>query len=148
MSDLTKLVRDLPEQPGVYLWKDEKGTILYIGKAKMLRRRVGSYLRKQGLYRRTWEMMQKARDLEIIITNTDREALVLEQTLIKKHQPRYNIALKDDRRNAWLRVNREDTIPTFEITRDAEKDGASYFGPYGSTKRLERFMDTIRKLIP
>ncbi len=148
MSDLTKLVRDLPDQPGVYLWKDEKGTILYIGKAKMLRRRVGSYLRKRGLYRRTWEMMQRAVDLETIITNTEREALVLEQTLIKKHQPRYNIALKDDRRHAWIRVDRTDKIPTFEITRDAEKDGAIYFGPYGSTKRLERFMDTIRKLIP
>ena len=148
MSDLTKLVRDLPDQPGVYLWKDEKGTILYIGKAKMLRRRVGSYMRKTGLFRRTWEMMQRARDIETIITNTEREALVLEQTLIKKHQPRYNIALKDDRRHAWIRVNREDKIPTFEITRDAEKDGATYFGPYGSTKRLERFMDTIRKLIP
>ena len=148
MSDLSKLVSDLPDLPGVYLWKDEKGKILYIGKAKMLRRRVGSYMRKRGLYRRTWEMMQKARDLETIITNTEREALVLEQTLIKKHQPRYNIALKDDRRHAWLRVNREDKIPTFEITRDAEKDGATYFGPYGSTKRLERFMDTIRKLIP
>lgn len=148
MSDLTKLVRDLPDQPGVYLWKDEKGTIIYIGKAKMLRRRVGSYLRKRGLYRRTWEMMQRATDLETIITNTEREALILEQTLIKKHQPQYNIALKDDRRHAWIRVNRTDTIPTFEITRDAEKDGAIYFGPYGSTKRLERFMDTIRKLIP
>ncbi|MGY5872898.1 MAG: excinuclease ABC subunit UvrC [Candidatus Thorarchaeota archaeon] len=148
MSDLSKLVNDLPDQPGVYLWKDEKGKILYIGKAKMLRRRVGSYMRKRGLYRRTWEMMQQASDLETIITNTDREALVLEQTLIKKHQPKYNIALKDDRRHAWIRVNREDKIPTFEITRDAEKDGATYFGPYGSTKRLERFMDTIRKLIP
>ena len=148
MSDLTKLVRDLPDQPGVYLWKDEKGKILYIGKAKMLRRRVGSYLRKRGLYRRTWEMMQHATDLEIIITNTEREALVLEQTLIKKHQPRYNIALKDDRRHAWIRVDRTNKIPTFEITRETEKDGATYFGPYGSTKRLERFMDIIRKLIP
>jgi len=148
MSDLTTLVRDLPDQPGVYLWKDAQGKILYIGKAKMLRRRVGSYLRKRGLYRRIWEMMQRATDLETIITNTEREALVLEQTLIKKHQPQYNIALKDDRRHAWIRVDQTDKIPTFEITRDAEKDGATYFGPYGSTKRLERFMDTIRKLIP
>ena len=148
MSDLAKLVRDLPDQPGVYLWKDDQGKILYIGKAKMLRRRVGSYLRKRGLYRRTWEMMQRATDLETIITNTEREALVLEQTLIKKHQPRYNIALKDDRRHAWIRVDRRDKIPTFEITRETEKDGATYFGPYGSTKRLKRFMDTIRKLIP
>lgn len=148
MSNLGALVRDLPDQPGVYLWKNEKGEILYIGKAKMLRRRVGSYLRKTGLYRRTWEMMQQARDLETIITNTEREALILEQTLIKKHRPRFNIALKDDRRHAWIRVNTSDEIPTFEVTRDTEKDSATYFGPYGSTKRLDRFLDTIRKSLP
>jgi len=148
MSNLAALVSDLPDQPGVYLWKNEKGEILYIGKAKMLRRRVGSYMRKTGLYRRTWEMIQQAVDLETIITNTEREALVLEQTLIKKHQPRYNIALKDDRRHAWVRIDRNDPIPTFEVTRDAVKNGATYFGPYGSTKRLDRFLDTIRKILP
>jgi excinuclease ABC subunit C len=148
MSNLASLVSDLPDQPGVYLWKNKKGEILYIGKAKMLRRRVGSYMRKTGLYRRIWEMMQEATDLETIITNTEREALILEQTLIKKHQPKYNIALKDDRRHAWVRVNLSDPIPTFEVTRDAKKDGAIYFGPYGSTKRLDRFLDTIRKIIP
>jgi excinuclease ABC subunit C len=93
-------------------------------------------------------MMQRARDLEVIVTNTEREALVLEQTLIKKHQPQYNLALKDDRRHAWIRVDLNADIPTFEITREAERDGATYFGPYGSTKRLERFMDTVRKYIP
>ncbi|MFW9958056.1 MAG: excinuclease ABC subunit UvrC [Candidatus Odinarchaeota archaeon] len=148
MSNLAALVNDLPDQPGVYLWKNKKGDILYIGKAKMLRRRVGSYMRKTGLYRRTWEMMQEAVDLETIITNTEREALVLEQTLIKKHQPRYNIALKDDRRHAWVRVDKNDIIPTFEVTREAVKNGATYFGPYGSTKRLDRFLDTIRKILP
>ncbi|MFX1605626.1 MAG: excinuclease ABC subunit UvrC [Promethearchaeota archaeon] len=148
MSDLKALVQDLPDTPGVYLWKDEKGKILYIGKAKDLRRRVSSYLRKSGHYRRIGEMMFHARDLETILTNTDREALVLEQTLIKKHQPRYNIALKDDRRHAWVRVDLSMRYPVFEITRDAEKDGATYYGPYGSTKRIERFLDTIRKSIP
>jgi excinuclease ABC subunit C len=138
----------LPDAPGVYLWKDEKGTILYIGKAKYLKRRVSSYLRKTGLYRRLGEMMFVAKDLETIVTNTEREALVLEQTLIKKHQPRYNIALKDDRRHAWIRLDLEKRIPTFEITREAQKDGATYYGPYGSTKRLERLLDTIRKSIP
>jgi len=148
MSDLKTLVEDLPDNPGVYLWKDEKGKILYIGKAKSLRKRVASYLRKKGLYRRIGEMMFIARDLETILTNTEREALVLEQTLIKKHQPKYNIALKDDRRHAWVRVDLSLPIPTFEITREAQKDGATYYGPYGSTKRLERFLDTIRKSIP
>ncbi|MGY5864515.1 MAG: excinuclease ABC subunit UvrC [Candidatus Thorarchaeota archaeon] len=148
MSDLRALVQDLPDAPGVYLWKDEKGTILYIGKAKYLRRRVGSYLRKTGLFRRLGEMMFLVRDLETIVTNTEREALVLEQTLIKKHQPRYNIALKDDRRHAWIRLDSKKRIPTFEITREAQKDGATYYGPYGSTKRLERLLDTVRKSIP
>jgi excinuclease ABC subunit C len=148
MPDLKALVQDLPDSPGVYLWKDEKGTILYIGKAKSLRKRVSSYLRKTGLYRRIGEMMFIARDLETILTNTEREALVLEQTLIKKHLPKYNIALKDDRRHAWIRVDLTKDIPTFEITREAQKDGATYYGPYGSTKRLERFLDTIRKSIP
>ncbi len=148
MSDLKSLVEDLPDSPGVYLWKNEKGKILYIGKAKSLRKRVGSYMRKTGLYRRIWDMMQDARDLETILTNTEREALVLEQTLIKKHQPKYNIALKDDRRHAWVKVDLTKPIPTFEITREAQKDGANYYGPYGSTKRLERFLDTIRKSIP
>ncbi len=148
MSDLMSLVKDLPNTPGVYLWKNAKGRILYIGKAKYLRKRVSSYMRKRGLYRRIWDMMQEARDLETILTNTEREALVLEQTLIKKHQPKYNLALKDDRRHAWVRVDLSKAIPTFEITREAEKDGANYYGPYGSTKRLERFLDTIRKIIP
>ncbi|MFW9805884.1 MAG: excinuclease ABC subunit UvrC [Candidatus Thorarchaeota archaeon] len=148
MSDLKKLVQDLPDSPGVYMWKDEKGKILYIGKAKSLRKRVSSYLRKTGLYRRIGEMMFLARDLETILTNTEREALVLEQTLIKKHQPKYNIALKDDRRHAWVRLDPTKKIPTFEITREAQKDGAIYYGPYGSTKRLERLLDTIRKSIP
>lgn len=147
MSDLKSLVEDLPDSPGVYLWKNKKGKILYIGKAKYLRKRVSSYLR-QRLYRRIWDLMQEARDLETILTNTDREALVLEQTLIKKHQPKYNIALKDDRRHAWIRMDPSMKYPVFEITREAEKDGATYYGPYGSTKRLERFLDTIRKSIP
>ncbi len=148
MVDLAELVQDLPDLPGVYLWKDEKGEILYIGKSKYLRRRVASYLNPNGQLRRTAEMMFSARDLDTIVTNTDREAVVLEATLIQKHRPPYNIKLKDDRRHAWIRVDLGMKYPVFEITRDAERDGAAYFGPYGSTKRLERFLDTIRKFIP
>ena len=148
MVDLADLVQDLPDAPGVYFWKDEKGEILYIGKAKSLRKRTSSYLRKSGLLRRTAEMVHAARDLETIVTSTEREALILEMTMIKKHRPPYNVALKDDRRHAWIRVDMEMEFPVFEITRDAVKDGAKYFGPYSSTKRVERFLDTIRKYIP
>jgi excinuclease ABC subunit C len=147
MSDLAKLVDDLPDLPGVYLWKDESGNILYIGKAKELRKRVLSYLRA-GLLRRTAEMMFAARDIDTIVTNTEREALVLEASLIKKHRPPYNLGLKDDKKHAWIRVDLEKQVPVFEITRDAERDGAKYYGPYGGAKRLGRFMDTIRRFIP
>lgn len=147
MTDLAKLVQDLPFQPGVYLWKDEKGEILYIGKAKELRKRVGSYLRNHS-DRRTWELMQRSRDIETIVTNTEREALILEATLIKKHQPKYNRALKDDRRHAWIRVDMNSKKPTFHVTREIDKDDAQYFGPYRSTKKMERLMDSARKYIP
>jgi excinuclease ABC subunit C len=92
--------------------------------------------------------MQEARDLETFVTNTEREALILEATLIKKHQPKFNRALKDDRKHAWIRVNLDAGFPVFEVTRDIEKDGAKYYGPYSSSKRLEKFLDTARKSIP
>lgn len=148
MSDLTRLVRDLPDEPGVYMWKDEEGNILYIGKSKFLRRRVASYIKSGYIYRRTWNMMHKVNDLEVIVTSTEREALLLEATLIKKHQPPYNIRLKDDKVQTWIRVNLEKEIPSFEITREIQRDSFTYYGPYGGSKRLERLFDTIRKYIP
>lgn len=146
--NLAELVDDLPDSPGVYMWMDGTETILYIGKAKSLRKRVQSYLRTNSLDRKTWELMNRAEDIETIITNTEREALLLEATMIKKHKPRYNIALKDDRRHAWIRVELNAEIPTLEVTRDAKRDGARYFGPFGSTRRLERLLDTLRRFIP
>ena len=94
MVDLAKLVYDLPFKPGVYIWKDERGNPIYVGKAKELRKRVSSYLRKRSLDRKTWELMREAKDLETIITDTEREALFLESTLIQKHKPKYNLAFK------------------------------------------------------
>ncbi len=148
MTDLTKLVENLPLQPGVYHWKNDEGKILYIGKAKELRKRVKSYLRTKSLDRKTWELMQRAEDIEIFVTNTEREALLLEATLIKQHQPKYNLALKDDRKHAWIRVDLDSKFPAFIATREFEKDGAKYYGPYGSIKRLEKFLDTARRFIP
>jgi len=148
MTDLAKLVENLPLQPGVYHWKDGEGKILYTGKAKELRKRVKSYLRTKSLDRKTWELMQRAEDIEIIVTNTEREALLLEATLIKQHQPKYNLALKDDRKHAWIRVDLDSKYPAFIATREFEKDGAKYYGPYGSIKRLEKFLDTARRFIP
>ena len=146
--DLVRLARDLPEGPGVYIWKDAEGQILYVGKAKSLRRRVSSYLRTQGLDRKTRELMERAQDLETIVTSTEREALILEASLIRQHQPRFNIALKDDRRHAWISVDCSVSIPSFVVTRETDRQGALYFGPYGSIRRLQRLIDTLRRYIP
>jgi len=148
MTDLEKLVHDLPEQPGVYLWRDGAGKIIYVGKAKSLKKRVNSYLRKNGLDRKTWELMGSAQDLETIVTNNEREALLLEATLIKKHMPKFNIALKDDRRHAWIRVDLSKEYPVFEVTRDVVKDGTKFYGPYSSSKRVEALLDAVRKFLP
>ena len=148
MVDLSKLVHDLPFNPGVYILKDERGNPIYIGKAKELRKRVSSYLRKSGLDRKTWELMREAKDLETIITDTEREALFLESTLIQKHKPKYNLAFKDDKRHTWIRVNRSGNFPTFEVTREIDVEDAEYHGPFRSTKRLDRTLDHIRRYIP
>jgi len=148
MTDLEKLVHDLPEQPGVYLWRDDAGKVIYVGKAKSLKKRVNSYLRKSGLDRKTWELMGSAQDLETIVTNNEREALLLEATLIKKHMPKFNIALKDDRRHAWIRVDLSKEYPVFEVTRDVVKDGTKFYGPYNSSKRVEALLDAVRKFLP
>ncbi|MEM2142030.1 MAG: excinuclease ABC subunit UvrC [Candidatus Thorarchaeota archaeon] len=148
MSVIRDLVNTLPEAPGVYLWKDASGEVIYVGKAKSLRKRVQSYISRRLPDRKTWELMQRAADLETIITNTEREALLLEMALIKKYQPKYNLALKSDHRHAWIRIDRSRSIPVVEVTRDATKDGAIYFGPYGSTRRVERLLDSVRRFIP
>lgn len=148
MVDFVKLVDDLPLKPGVYIWKNERGNPLYIGKAKYLRKRVSSYLRKRGMDRKTWELMREAKDIETIITETEREALFLESTLIQKHKPKYNLAFKDDKRNAWIRVDRSGQFPTFEVTREIDIEDAEYHGPFRSTKRLDRTLDHIRRFIP
>ena len=148
MIDFSKLVHDLPFKPGVYIWKDAHGIPLYIGKAKALRKRVSSYLRKSGLDHKTWELMREAKDLETIITDTEREALFLESTLIQKHKPKYNLAFKDDKRHTWIRVDRSGKFPTFEVTREIDVEDAEYHGPFRSTKRLDRTLDHIRRYIP
>jgi excinuclease ABC subunit C len=148
MADLTKLVHDLPNKPGVYMWKDERGSILYIGKAAALRKRVGSYIKPRGHDFKTWALMDEAEDLEVIVTASDREAMLLEATMIKTHQPKYNIRLKDDKRRSWIRVDLNLEIPTFQITRDVERDGARYFGPYGGAKKLARLFDATRRILP
>ncbi|MDE5832233.1 MAG: excinuclease ABC subunit UvrC [Desulfovibrio sp.] len=123
---------EIPLSPGVYIYKDAKGRIIYVGKARILRRRVLSYFRPNGLSPKTVALMNRAESIEYIATNTEKEALLLEGSLIKKHRPHYNIVLRDDKNYFLFRLNLKDDFPRLEFTRRVKKDGAKYFGPFTS----------------
>lgn len=123
----------IPLSPGVYLYKDASGRIIYVGKARVLRKRVLSYFRPAGLPAKTRAMLARARSIEYLATNTEKEALLLEASLIKKHRPHYNIVLRDDKQYALFKLNLKQDFPRLEITRRVKKDGARYFGPFTSS---------------
>lgn len=122
----------VPLAPGVYLYKDERGRIIYVGKARVLRRRVLSYFRAEGLSAKTRAMLAHAASLEYLTTTTEKEALLLEASLIKKHRPHYNIVLRDDKQYVLFRLNVKHPFPRLETVRRARRDGARYFGPFTS----------------
>jgi excinuclease ABC subunit C len=127
--DLKDKLETLPADPGVYIMKDKKGAILYIGKAKSLRSRVRSYWRDQDSSK-TKQLVAKIADIEIIATPTELDALILENNLIKEHQPFYNLRLKDDKRYPYLKLTVNEKYPRLSIVRRYEDDGARYFGPF------------------
>lgn len=122
----------IPLSPGVYLYKDDRSRIIYVGKARVLRRRVLSYFRPEGLPAKTKAMLSHAESIEYLTTTTEKEALLLEASLIKKHRPRYNIVLRDDKQYVLFRLNTKHEFPRLEIVRQARRDGARYFGPFTS----------------
>lgn len=123
----------IPLSPGVYLYKDAKGRVIYVGKARVLRKRVLSYFRPSGLPAKTVAMLAKAASIDYLATNTEKEALLLEASLIKKHRPHYNIVLRDDKQYALFRLNPAHDFPRLEICRSVRRDGARYFGPFTSS---------------
>jgi excinuclease ABC subunit C len=145
--DFESLPSQLPEDPGVYLFKDRSGEIIYVGKAKNLRRRVLSYFKQSGgLPRKTTVMLERARSLEYIITSNEKEAFILESNLIKKHLPRYNIILRDDKQYPWLRLATEEDYPNLTIVRRPKKNGALYFGPFSSAQSVRKTMKLINRI--
>ena len=127
-----ELWQSLPNAPGVYLMKASDGTVIYVGKAIRLRTRVRSYFREKSAHALTSQMMRYVTEIDYIVTETEVEALILENNLIKAHQPRYNVKLKDDKRYPYLCVTVNEPFPRIHITRKAENDGARYFGPFCS----------------
>jgi len=121
----------LPTRPGVYIYRDARGTIIYVGKAVNLRNRVRSYFHASAeLTPKTLRLVSEIADLEIWPTDTELEALLLECNLIKKHKPKFNVRLKDDKRYPYIKVNWQDSFPKVLTTRQMEQDGARYFGPF------------------
>ncbi|NLO26528.1 MAG: excinuclease ABC subunit UvrC [Clostridiales bacterium] len=136
-----------PDGPGVYIMKDERGRIIYIGKAKSLRKRVAQYFRdKSSLDIKTQVLVSQIGSIEYIITATELEALILECNLIKKHRPRYNILLKDDKNYPYIRVTLEEEYPRLMLARKMKKDGSRYFGPYRSSYYVKQTIDALGRL--
>jgi excinuclease ABC subunit C len=136
-----------PEGPGVYIFRDGSGRPIYVGKAKNLKKRVLSYFKASGdIPHKTQVMMSRAKSLEFILTTTDKEAFILESNLIKKHLPRYNIILRDDKQYPWLRLDPNEVYPSLCIVRKARKDGARYFGPFSSALSVRSTVKLIDRI--
>lgn len=142
---LKSLLFALPEEPGVYQFFDESETIIYVGKAKRLKRRVASYFNKVHDNAKTNIMVRKIANIRHIVVESEQDALLLENNLIKKHQPRYNVLLKDDKSFPWICVKKE-PFPRVFVTRNLLKNGSEYFGPYTSVKMVRALMDMIKAL--
>lgn len=146
--DLCARTRRLPTGPGVYLWKDEAGRVLYVGKATNLRARTATYLRGDKKRPLVHLLMRRAVDVDVISTRTPEEALLLENTLIKKEKPPYNLRLKDDKAYLLVRVDRQHPFPRLRLVRRIKKDGARYLGPFADAKGLRRTLRFLHTLYP
>ena len=143
------ILKNLPLKPGVYLLKNRNGKIIYVGKAKRLRNRVRSYFTTNADGSgKTLRLRGEVNDIDFIITENELKALILEETLIKKHKPRYNIALKDDKRYPYIRVSWQDAFPKVETTRRVDSDGARYFGPYSEMWAVQNTLRVLRRAFP
>lgn len=146
---LAETLQQLPTSPGVYLMRDADGTIIYIGKASNLRQRVRSYFSVSGDARYQVKfLVVKVVDIQVMLTDTEKEALLLENTLIKQHHPRYNLNLKDDKTYFSLRLDQREAFPRFTIVRKAPRDGACYFGPYSSATAAREVLRQMARMFP
>ncbi|NLT73503.1 MAG: excinuclease ABC subunit UvrC [Chloroflexi bacterium] len=139
----------LPDRPGVYIMKDIQGTVIYVGKAVVLRNRVRSYFHASANHTPKTELLvSEIADLEWIVTDSELEALILESELIKRHRPRYNVRLKDDKRYPYIKISLHEDFPRIFIVRSPQRDGARYFGPFTSSQAVHQTLDALRRLFP
>lgn len=147
-ENLQQILNRLPGKPGVYQYFDHQGKLIYVGKAKHLKKRVSSYFNKTTYENgKTRLLVRKIHDIKFIVVDTEFDALLLENNLIKENQPKYNIQLKDDKTYPWI-VIRNERFPRVHPTRRVVKDGSEYYGPYASVKTMHAMLDLIRQLYP
>ena len=139
----------LPQSPGVYLMKDTEGVILYVGKAANLRHRVRSYFGTgQKLTPKIQRMVARVEELDFYVTKSEQEALILELNLIKRHHPRYNVSLKDDKTFPYLKIDASEDFPRLYVTRRLEQDGSRYFGPFASARSVRQTLKVLKRIFP
>jgi excinuclease ABC subunit C len=142
---VTEQRRALPDAPGVYIFRDERGTVLYVGKAKSIRKRVGSHFSKAG-NRSATEMTSAVADIEFVATETEAEALLAEQEFIKRHRPRFNIRLRDDKSYPYIGISLDEDYPRVYFTREKHRRERAYFGPFSNAKRVRETLDLLGKV--
>ncbi len=146
---LEERIDQVPDRPGVYLYKDAKAQVIYIGKAASLRNRVRSYFQEsRARDPKTDALVGQIRDLDYIVTDNELEALILESNLVKKHRPRYNIILRDDKHYPFLRLTTNEEFPRLVVARRVQKDGAAYFGPFYPATAMRQTLRLVRQLFP
>ena len=149
MISLEDKLKNLPEKPGVYIMRDKYNEIIYIGKAISLKNRVRQYFQNsKNQHPKVAAMVERITDLEYIITDSELEALILECNLIKKHRPKYNVMLKDDKQYPYIKITIKEDYPRLLIVREIKKDGAKYFGPYTDVTAVNRTIDLLKGLFP
>src|SRR5437016_11602483 len=140
-------LKTLPARPGVYVFRGEDASVLYIGKAKSLRSRVRSYFQRGGETRaQISQLPERVADVEVIVTGTEVEALHLEQNLVKRHRPPFNVRLRDDKSFPYIAVTVEDDYPRVMFTRERHRRGVVYFGPYANAKKVRETLDTLNRI--
>ncbi|HET7010861.1 MAG TPA: excinuclease ABC subunit UvrC [Anaerolineales bacterium] len=148
-DSLVPMLEGIPTKPGCYLMKDEAGRVIYVGKAVQLRNRIRSYFHASaGHSRKTEELVAHVADVEWIVVDSELEALILEMNLIKRHRPKYNVRLKDDKRYPYIKVHWADPFPKVSVTRQMVDDGSRYYGPYTSAWAVHETLDVLRKIFP
>jgi excinuclease ABC subunit C len=145
---ITAKARFLPEQAGIYLWKDKAGVVIYVGKAKNLKNRIKSYLADTERDAKTAQLIDNVDDIDYLIANSENEAFILEANLIKQYKPKYNIMLKDDKRYPFIKITLYEPFPRILVTRELLKDGGKYFGPYTDTRTLRKTLRLLEWIFP